>query len=196
MTPDASLADGRPLDVLHVPGGLGQEALMEDTEVLDSIPAAGDRRVPHFLRVHRRLAVWRGRPPEGTPATTHWASLLRLFGDIPVDERVVVDGAWVFAAASRPNLRALRLAAGVARRGRRSGHSASHGLCAGAALRQRHARDRASRDTRAGAAIHAGDHSSARADGESRRRPPRHCCSGGWRKPRVIGGSANERRTK
>jgi cyclohexyl-isocyanide hydratase len=34
LMPDASLADAPPLDVLHVPGGFGQEALMEDTEVL------------------------------------------------------------------------------------------------------------------------------------------------------------------
>src|SRR5204863_2248347 len=34
LTPDATLADAPPLDVLHVPGGFGQEALMEDTEVL------------------------------------------------------------------------------------------------------------------------------------------------------------------
>jgi cyclohexyl-isocyanide hydratase len=34
LAPDAALADAPPLDILHVPGGLGQEALMEDTEVL------------------------------------------------------------------------------------------------------------------------------------------------------------------
>jgi len=42
LTPDAALADAPPLDVLHVPGGFGQEALMEDAEVLAWIrqPAA------------------------------------------------------------------------------------------------------------------------------------------------------------
>jgi cyclohexyl-isocyanide hydratase len=34
LTPDASLADAPPLDVLHIPGDFGQEALMEDAEVL------------------------------------------------------------------------------------------------------------------------------------------------------------------
>jgi cyclohexyl-isocyanide hydratase len=34
LTPDTALGDAPPLDVLHVPGGFGQEALMEDTEVL------------------------------------------------------------------------------------------------------------------------------------------------------------------
>jgi cyclohexyl-isocyanide hydratase len=34
LTPDATLSDAPQLDVLHVPGGFGQEALMEDIEVL------------------------------------------------------------------------------------------------------------------------------------------------------------------
>src|SRR5580698_712202 len=34
LMPDASLADAPPLDVLHVPGGPGQEGLMDDAEVL------------------------------------------------------------------------------------------------------------------------------------------------------------------
>src|ERR1700757_729533 len=34
LTPDAVLADAPQLDVLHVPGGFGQEALMGDEEVL------------------------------------------------------------------------------------------------------------------------------------------------------------------
>src|SRR5271154_5565918 len=34
LTPDATLAEAPPLDVLHVPGGFGQETLMEDEEVL------------------------------------------------------------------------------------------------------------------------------------------------------------------
>jgi hypothetical protein len=37
LTPDATLADAPPLDVLHVPGGFGQEALMEEAEVLSWI---------------------------------------------------------------------------------------------------------------------------------------------------------------
>jgi cyclohexyl-isocyanide hydratase len=34
LTPDAALADAPQLDVLHVPGGFGQEALMEDEGLL------------------------------------------------------------------------------------------------------------------------------------------------------------------
>src|SRR5271165_2943680 len=34
LTPDATLAEAPQLDLLHVPGGFGQEALMEDEAVL------------------------------------------------------------------------------------------------------------------------------------------------------------------
>jgi cyclohexyl-isocyanide hydratase len=37
LMPDAVFADAPPLDVLHVPGGHGQEALMDDAEVLNWI---------------------------------------------------------------------------------------------------------------------------------------------------------------
>jgi cyclohexyl-isocyanide hydratase len=39
LVPDAALADAPQLDVLHIPGGFGQEALMEDEQGL-----YGDRR--------------------------------------------------------------------------------------------------------------------------------------------------------
>lgn len=50
----------------------------------------------------------------GRRATTHWASfhLLPFFGAIPVNQRVVVDGTWVFAAGVTAGIDgALRLAA-------------------------------------------------------------------------------------
>jgi cyclohexyl-isocyanide hydratase len=52
----------------------------------------------------------------GKRATTHWASfhLLPYFGAIPVDERVVVDGDWIFAAGATSGIdAAFRLAAEV-----------------------------------------------------------------------------------
>jgi len=70
--------------------------------------------VQHFLGVHGRPALWRGRPPKRAPGDAHWASLhlLQYFGAIPVNERVVVDGAWVFAAGVTAGIDgALRLAA-------------------------------------------------------------------------------------
>lgn len=100
LTPDATLATAPQLDVLHVPGGFGQEALMEDAEVLAWIKqqAGGARSV--FSVCTGALLCGAAGLLRGRRATTHWASfhLLPLFGAMPVNERVVIDGKWVFAA--------------------------------------------------------------------------------------------------
>lgn len=100
LTPDAVLAEAPALDVLHVPGGFGQEALMDDTEVLDWIvrQAAGARAVLSVCT--GALILGAAGLLRGRRATTHWASfhLLGHFGAEPVDQRVVVDRDWVFAA--------------------------------------------------------------------------------------------------
>jgi len=100
LTPDAALADAPQLDVLHIPGGPGQEALMDDETVLDWIrqQAAGARAM--FSVCTGALLCGAAGLLRGRRATTHWASfhLLPYFGAVPVNERVVVDGAWVFAA--------------------------------------------------------------------------------------------------
>jgi cyclohexyl-isocyanide hydratase len=113
LTPDAALADAPQLDVLHVPGGFGQEALMEDAEVLDWIrrQAAGARNI--FSVCTGALLFGAAGLLKGKRATTHWASfhLLPFFGAIPVNERVVIDGDWVFAAGVTAGIDgALRLA--------------------------------------------------------------------------------------
>ena len=102
--------------VLHVPGGFGQEALMDDAEVLDWIgrQAAGAHSV--FSVCTGALLCGAAGLLRGRRATTHWASfhLLTLFGAIPVNERVVMDGNWVFAAGVTAGIDgALRLAAGL-----------------------------------------------------------------------------------
>ena len=114
LAPDATLAEAPPLDVLHVPGGFGQEALMEDAEVLGWIrqQSAGACRI--FSVCTGALLCGAAGLLKGRRATTHWASfhLLPYFGAIPVNERVVVDGAWVFAAGVTAGIDgALRLAA-------------------------------------------------------------------------------------
>lgn len=114
LTPDAAIADAPQLDVLHVPGGIGQEALMEDEEVLAWLrqQAAGARSV--FSVCTGALILGGAGLLKGRRATTHWASfhLLQYYGAIPVYERVVVDGNWVFAAGVTAGIDgALRLAA-------------------------------------------------------------------------------------
>src|ERR1700730_8853330 len=113
LSPDASLADAPQLDLLHVPGGFGQEALMDDEDVLGWIrrQAAGTRCV--FSVCTGALICGAAGLLKGRRATTHWASfhLLPFFGAIPVNERVVVDD-MVFAAGVTAGIDgALRVAA-------------------------------------------------------------------------------------
>jgi cyclohexyl-isocyanide hydratase len=113
LAPDAALIDAPPLDVGHVPGGYGQEALMEHAEILDWIrqQAAGACRI--FSVCTGALVCGAAGLLKGHRATTHRASLhlLPFFGAIPVNERVVIDGSCVFAAGVTAGIDgALRLA--------------------------------------------------------------------------------------
>jgi cyclohexyl-isocyanide hydratase len=116
IMPDATLAEAAQLDILHVPGGPGQQALMEDEEVLSWLrsQAAGAMKV---LSVCTGALLFGGAGLiHGRRATTHWASfhLLPWFGAIPVDDRVVVDGKWIFAAGATSGIdAAFHLAAEV-----------------------------------------------------------------------------------
>lgn len=113
LAPDAALADAPRLDVLHVPGGRGQEALMENDVVLGWIRRqAAQARI--FSVCTGALICGAAGLLKGRRATTHWASwhLLPYFGATPVDARVVIDGDWVFAAGVTAGIDgALRLAA-------------------------------------------------------------------------------------
>lgn len=114
ISPDAAMADAPQLDVLHIPGGFGQEALMEDEAVLSWIRRQAEGAHSIFSVCTGALVCGAAGLIKGHRATTHWASfhLLPYFGAIPVDERVVVDGNWVFAAGVTAGIDgALRLAA-------------------------------------------------------------------------------------
>jgi cyclohexyl-isocyanide hydratase len=114
LTPDADLADAPQLDLLHIPGGYGQEAFMDDEELLGWVrkQAAGAKLI--FSVCTGALICGAAGLLKGRRATTHWASfhLLPYFGAIPVNERVVVDGEMVFAAGVTAGIDgALRVAA-------------------------------------------------------------------------------------
>jgi cyclohexyl-isocyanide hydratase len=114
LTPDAALADAPPLDILHVPGGAGQEALMDDAEVLSWIRRQASGACSIFSVCTGALICGAAGLLKGRRATTHWSSLhlLQFFGAIAVNERVVIDGAWIFAAGVTAGIDgALRLAA-------------------------------------------------------------------------------------
>ena len=114
LTPDAVLADAPKLDVLHVPGGFGQEALMEDEEVLAWVRQQAGGATCVFSVCTGALICGAAGLLKGRRATTHWAAfhLLEYFGATPVNERVVVDGDMVFAAGVTAGIDgALRVAA-------------------------------------------------------------------------------------
>jgi cyclohexyl-isocyanide hydratase len=114
LTPERTLAEAPPLDVLVVPGGPGQEALMEDEAVLSFLrDRAAEARYVYSVCTGALICGAAGLL-KGVKSTTHWASfdLLKYFGAIPTDERVVLDGKHLSAAGVTAGIDgALRLAA-------------------------------------------------------------------------------------
>jgi cyclohexyl-isocyanide hydratase len=96
---DTTIDEAPQLDVLLVPGGYGQEALMHDEAVLSFIreQAVGARYV--FSVCTGALICGAAGLLQGKRATTHWTAmeLLPYFGAIPSNERVVIDGKFVSA---------------------------------------------------------------------------------------------------
>lgn len=93
LLPSRSFADCPQADILFVPGGPGQMALMEDAETLDFLrrQAAGATWITSVCTGSLVLAA--AGLMTGYRATCHWSSIdhLALFGAEPVHERVVVD---------------------------------------------------------------------------------------------------------
>jgi cyclohexyl-isocyanide hydratase len=83
-----------PLDVVMVPGGPGQQDLMEDEAALGFLrrQAAGVKYITSVCT--GSLVLGAAGLLKGKRATCHWAALehLRPLGAIPVAEKVVVDG--------------------------------------------------------------------------------------------------------
>jgi len=114
LIPDASLADAKPIDLLVIPGGPGQEDLMEDKAVLSFIAKRAESAKCVFSVCTGALICGAAGLLKGRSATTHWASVqfLKYFGAMPVDRRVVVDGSFVSAAGLTAGIDgALRVAA-------------------------------------------------------------------------------------
>src|ERR1022692_2888668 len=100
LTPEMTFAEAPQLDVLVVPGGWGQEQLMDDEAVLSFIRAQAAHATYVFSVCTGALLCGAAGLLKGVRANTHWAAfhLLEYFGAIPTDERVVVDGKHVSAA--------------------------------------------------------------------------------------------------
>ncbi len=93
LTPTTTFADCPALDVLMVPGGFGQEALMTDDETLGFVRQQGERARWVTSVCTGALVLGQAGLLNGYRAVTHWAycELLSLFGATHVDERVVID---------------------------------------------------------------------------------------------------------
>ena len=114
IVPDAKFAEANPIDLLVVPGGSGQEELMEDQEVLSFIAERAATAKIVFSICTGSLVCGAAGLLVGKRATTHWRSfeLLKYFGAVPIDERVVIDGKLVTAAGLTSGIDgALRVAA-------------------------------------------------------------------------------------
>jgi cyclohexyl-isocyanide hydratase len=96
---DTTFDEAPQLDVLLVPGGHGQEALMHDETVLSFIrnQASGARYV--YSVCTGALLCGAAGLLHGKRATTHWTAMgvLPLYGAIPSNERVVIDGKMISA---------------------------------------------------------------------------------------------------
>jgi cyclohexyl-isocyanide hydratase len=93
LTPEISIPDAPPLDVLVVCGGSGQQALMEDEAILSFIRKQADSERYVFSVCTGALLCGAAGLLRGRRATTHWAAwdLLHYYGAIPVKSRVVSD---------------------------------------------------------------------------------------------------------
>jgi cyclohexyl-isocyanide hydratase len=100
LTPDKTFSEAPPLDLLIVPGGYGQEALMDDETVLSFIRKQAGNATYIMSVCTGALTCGAAGLLQGRKATTNWTvfHLLEYFGAVPVNERVVVDGKYVSTA--------------------------------------------------------------------------------------------------
>jgi cyclohexyl-isocyanide hydratase len=94
IVPTVTYASCPPLDVVMVPGGPGQQDLMEDEEALGFLrQQAGSAKYVTSVCTGSLVLAAAGLL-KGKRATCHWAAVehLKLLGAIPVREKVVVDG--------------------------------------------------------------------------------------------------------
>lgn len=93
LLPTATFADATQPDILCVPGGVGDQAVMEDPELLAWVHHAAANATWVTSVCTGALILCAAGLLKGYRATTHWASHhhLAAFGAIPVHERVVFD---------------------------------------------------------------------------------------------------------
>ncbi|KUN03253.1 glutamine amidotransferase [Streptomyces yokosukanensis] len=97
---DRALDEVTRPDVVVVPGGPGQQALMEHRPLLDWLRAVDATSTWTTSVCTGSLLLAAAGLLDGRRATSHWLALdqLKRFGAEPVEERVVSDGKYVTAA--------------------------------------------------------------------------------------------------
>lgn len=96
---DEELSKSPQLDVLHIPGGFGQEEVMDDETIISWIRLQANQALCVFSVCTGALICGAAGLLKNRRATTHWSAihLLPCFGAVPVTDRVVEDGNMVFA---------------------------------------------------------------------------------------------------
>jgi len=91
IVPDRTLRDAPRLDLLVVPGGLGQQDLMEDDEILNFLKLQAETARYMVSVCTGSLLLAAAGLLRGYRATCHWMflPLLKPLGAIPTAERVV-----------------------------------------------------------------------------------------------------------
>ncbi len=100
IVPTMTYADCPQLDIVMVPGGPGQQDLMENSAVLEFLRRQA-RGAKYMTSVCTgSLLLGAAGLLKGKRATSHWAAIehLKALGAIPVSERVVVDGTIITGA--------------------------------------------------------------------------------------------------
>ena len=100
LSPDMGITEAGLFDVLLVPGGYGQQALMHDEEVFELIRKHVQSEKLLFSVCTGALLCGAAGVLARRQVTTHWSArhLMRYYGAALVDARVVVDGNLISAA--------------------------------------------------------------------------------------------------
>jgi len=93
ITPDIALTNAPQYDVFVMPGGPGQQELMDDADWLGFLDAQARGAKVMMGVCTGALVMGAAGLLRGYKATTHWSchDLLALLGATPVDRRVVID---------------------------------------------------------------------------------------------------------
>lgn len=93
ILPTKSFGEVEKLDMIIIPGGTGQQGIMDDQAVLKFVKQMGEQAQYIGSVCSGSLLLAKAGLLEGYKATSHWAFVddLAKFGAIPTHQRVVID---------------------------------------------------------------------------------------------------------